>query len=123
MGWSIGFDQSWQRDIGYGAPGVCDHPDCNAEIDRGLAHVCGHQQPYGGEDGCGLYFCHAHGGGVLCERCDVRPGRIVVPFHAKPDVAAWLKHKLTDESWADWRAGHPEQVADMTQRLAKLKEQ
>ena len=41
MGWSIGFDTRWNRDIGYGVPAYCDHPGCNKEIDRGLSHVCG----------------------------------------------------------------------------------
>jgi len=26
MGWSIGFDETWQRDIGYVVQSVCDHP-------------------------------------------------------------------------------------------------
>lgn len=37
MGWSIGFDTRWKRDIGYGVPAECDHPTCGAQIDRGLA--------------------------------------------------------------------------------------
>jgi len=52
MGWSIGFDSRWNRDIGYGVPAYCDHPKCNEEIDRGLAYVCCGEQPYGGEHGC-----------------------------------------------------------------------
>lgn len=39
MGWSVGFDENWQRDIGYGVPAYCDHPQCKAEIDRGLDYV------------------------------------------------------------------------------------
>ena len=60
MGWSIGFDQKWNRDIGYGVPCVCDHPGCDKEIDRGLSYVCCGDQPEGGEHGCGLYFCPDH---------------------------------------------------------------
>lgn len=56
MGWSLGYDDNWKRDIGYGVPSTCDHPSCNEEINRGLAHVCGGQPP-GGEFGCGLFFC------------------------------------------------------------------
>ncbi|HEV7521417.1 MAG TPA: hypothetical protein VGP89_09990, partial [Candidatus Angelobacter sp.] len=59
MGWSLGFDSNWQRDIGYGVPAYCDHPKCNKKIDRGLSYVCG-GEPYGGELGCGLYFCSEH---------------------------------------------------------------
>lgn len=59
MGWEIGYDDRWKRDIGYGVPAVCDHPGCNTEIDRGLSYVCG-GEPYGGEMGCGLFFCYEH---------------------------------------------------------------
>ena len=111
MGWSIGYDGNWQRDIGYGVPAYCDHPKCNAEIDRGLAYVCG-GEPYGGDRGCGLYFCNEHGAGWLCPRC-----RAYKPPYKrlKPDHPRWIAHRLTDESWAEWRAENPEAVAAMTQ--------
>lgn len=104
MGWSIGYDEHWKRDIGYGVPAWCDHPDCNEVIDRGLSYVCG-GDPYGGEFGCGLYFCPEHlylgEGPQLCERCDNHDD--VIPFDAKPDHPTWLHHKATDPSWAEWR--------------------
>lgn len=108
MSWSIGFDRHWKRDVGYGVPALCDHPDCKAEIDRGLSYVCG-GEPYGGEHGCGLYFCpkHARSEHQQCPRC--RTGR--EPYAPKPDVPEWINHKLTDESWAAWRAENPEWVA------------
>ena len=59
MGWEIGYDSAWDRDVGYGVPTECDHPNCNAQIDRGLSYVCG-GEPYGGELGCGLFFCEDH---------------------------------------------------------------
>lgn len=98
MSWSIGFDTHWNRDIGYGVPAFCDHPGCHAEIDRGLSYVCG-GEPYGGDNGCGLYFCGEHGGGDLCSRC--REGKD--PFKAKPDHLEWIAHKATDPSWEQWR--------------------
>lgn len=99
MGWAVGYDSMWQRDIGYGVPAFCDHPDCDEKIDRGLAHVCG-AQPYGGETGCGLYFCGRHlVDGKHCERCE----RDESPFVAKPDMPEWIAHKETDPSWAEWR--------------------
>ena len=55
MGWSLGYDSNWNRDIGYGVPAYCDHPYCNEEIDRGLSYVCG-DALYGGDRGCGLFF-------------------------------------------------------------------
>jgi hypothetical protein len=104
MSWSIGFDANWNRDIGYGVPAFCDHPDCGKKIDRGLAYVCG-GQPYGGEFGCGLYFCgdHLYCGEKeqLCQRCDNHDN--LSPFEPTPDHPDWINHKATDPSWAEWR--------------------
>lgn len=111
MGWSIGYDYNWKRDIGYGVPCVCDHPDCDKEIDRGLAHVCCDQEPYGGDDGCGLFFCGEHLRHYRddlddddwppdkCERC----AKGEDPFEPKPDIQAWIDWKETDPSWQQWR--------------------
>ncbi len=101
MSWSIGYDEKWRRDVGYGVPAFCDHPTCNEEIDRGLAYVCANQDPYGGDHGCGLYFCFKHGMGEMhrCSRCINRKP----PYAAKPDHPEWIEHKATDPSWAEWR--------------------
>lgn len=117
MGWSIGYDTNWKRDIGYGVPAVCDHPGCDEPIDRGLGYVCG-GEPYGGDDGCGLYFCGKHGGGMRCIRC---AGANVEPFDAKPDVAEWIAHKLMDKSWAKWRAENPGEVKTLKAALASYR--
>jgi len=103
MGWSVGYDDYWKRDIGYGVPAICDHPECNEEIDRGLGYVCG-GEPYGGDDGCGLYFCgkHQENGLQQCERCI----NDQEPFQPKPDTEKWIDHKMTHESWAEWRNGN-----------------
>lgn len=113
MGWSIGFDSRWNRDIGYGVPATCDFPGCGADIDRGLAFVCG-GEPYGGERGCGLFFCGEHmfvgSHRQQCDRCAYgKP-----PFDATPDTREWVEWKLTDESWAAWRDENPEAVKAMT---------
>jgi hypothetical protein len=111
MGWSLGEFEG--RDIGYGVPAICDHPDCNAEIDRGLSYVCG-SEPYGGENGCGLFFCEKHRSfaeddtvdGMLCERCCEFFDKELtdfVPFDPKPDTQEWINHKMTHPSWAKWR--------------------
>lgn len=111
MGWSVGFDSTWNRDIGYGVPATCDHPGCGKAIDRGLGHVCGNQQPYGGDEGCGLFFCGTHGGGILCERCENPPDiGSREPFDPTPDVPEWLRHKLRNATWKQWRDEHPEDV-------------
>jgi hypothetical protein len=122
MGWSLGHDSRWGkfgRDIGYGVPAVCDHPDCNEAIDRGLSYVCG-TEPYGGDHGCGLHFCGKHLSyqdrgedcPQLCERCAHEP-EPSMPFEPKADTAEWINHKLTDESWAAWRTHNAEEVAAM----------
>jgi len=101
MSWAIGFDVKWDRDIGYGVPAMCDSPHCNVEIDRGLSYVCG-GKPYGGEWGCGLYFCEKHHPYLhsRCTRChNHKP-----PYKPKPDLMSWINFKETDESWAEWRA-------------------
>lgn len=120
MGWAIGYDDRWKRDIGYGVPALCDHPACNARIDRGLAYVCG-GNPYGEEHGCGLFFCYDHLGFYgrrdsngeishpqLCEQCGKKRKRLFTP---KADVREWIKHKLTDPSWEQWRKESPAEVA------------
>lgn len=117
MGWQLGEHNG--RDIGYGVPATCDQPGCGASIDRGLDYVCG-DEPYGGDHGCGLFFCEAHRaftffdvdgkpfsgegesdtGATVCERC----AKGEPAFEPTPDVAEWIRHKETDPSWAAWRA-------------------
>lgn len=133
MGWSIGFDLNWNRDIGYGVPATCDHPGCGEKIDRGLANVCSGQEPYGGEYGCGLYFCSEHHSGSkpdpsefdpdedeeheydgpyihgLCAQCASNQA----PFVATPDHPDWINWKLNDPSWQGWRDENPVTVALM----------
>jgi hypothetical protein len=124
MGWSIGYDDKWERDIGYGVPAVCDHPECNEEIDRGLAYVCG-GQPYGGDKGCGLFFCSKHRQfrefddgehAQVCERCADDEAEI---FDAKPDVPQWIRWKLEHESWQEWRDENPAEVAALRARVSQ----
>lgn len=112
MSWSIGFDGKWKRDIGYGVPAWCDHPGCGENIDRGLAHVCGNE-PYGGEHGCGLYFCDKHHRGEhsTCERCENNQD----PFPPMHEHRDWLRFKLADESWQQWRDENPEEVKKIQQ--------
>lgn len=104
MSWAIGYDSNWDRDIGYGVPCYCDFPNCDAEIDRGLSYVCG-GDPYGGDRGCGLFFCEEHRIRharlpELCPRCSRRYPNY---YKAKPDHPTWIKHKATHPSWAEWR--------------------
>lgn len=125
MGWSIGYDNSWGRDVGYGVPSICDHPDCNKEIDRGLSYVCG-SEPYGGEYGCGLFFCEEHlyyrkphGSDRLVQLCP-RCMRYRNPYNGKPDIKEWIEHKLTHESWGTWRKDNKEEVKTMQKCLKTM---
>lgn len=120
MGWSIGYDIKWRRDIGYGVPAYCDHPGCDEEIDRGLSYVCGGGL-FGAERGCGLYFCGKHLQyhdrlPQLCARC---APRIRKPFEPKPDHPEWIAWKLNDESWQEWRDVHPDEVAQLEAALVQ----
>lgn len=109
MSWAVGYDDNWKRDIGYGVPSICDHPGCTEEIDRGLGYVCG-DAPYGGDYGCGLFFCGKHRG-FKCKHKRFTP---------TPDTAEWMSWKLTDDSWQEWRDGHPDTVAAYHAALAKV---
>jgi hypothetical protein len=107
MGWSIGYNSEWKRDIGYGVPAWCDHPQCTTEIDRGLSYVCGGEPPC--SDGtCQLFFCESHQRYQprkerhVCARCV----RGATPFKPKPDHWKWVVWKLNHPSWQDWRSKH-----------------
>lgn len=120
MGWSIGYDGNWKRDIGYGVPAICDHPGCKNAIDRGLSYVCADYTPHGGERGCGLFFCNEHQHNTekhsnLCIRC-LRGNK---PFTPKPDVKEWIEWKLTDASWRKWRDENLEEAERLSAELRK----
>ena len=116
-----------QRWGGYGVPTICEHPDCNEEIDRGMSFACG-GEPFS-EYGCDRYFCGNHlvlhgfnvGGGreykQVCERCDKRKS----PFPYKSEHPTWVKHLLKDKSWEEWRKGNPDEVKRFTLFLQEEK--
>ena len=105
---------------GYGVPAVCEYPDCNEEIDRGISYACG-GEPFS-EHGCDLYFCEKHREyhcfntgsdrecAEVCERCAKK--RRSFPY--KPEVKKWVKHLLKDKSWAEWRKENPDEVEKLT---------
>lgn len=118
----MGYDNNWNRDVGYGVPCLCDYPRCKKEIDRGLACVCG-GDVYGGEYGCGLFFCGKHlfskyikeinGYIFVCPRClKNKP-----PYNPKPDIEEWIKWKLEHESWGLWRKDNPKEVEKLMKQL------
>lgn len=101
------------RDQGYGVPAKCDHPGCDQDIDRGVGYACSGDP----DEGCGLFFCGEHlshlrsedgsWGVAKCERCHDEDAPA---FDPTPDVQEWIDHKLTDESWAEWRSENPDWV-------------
>jgi len=118
MGWAVGEDTRFgmERDIGYGVPAICDHPGCGKPIDRGLGYVCG-GDVYGGDDGCGLFFCgehlshriedegtkDEHWTPALCDRChEYEPH-----FDLTPDVHEWILWKACHPSWKACRMLNP----------------
>lgn len=67
MGWANCGKDSKGRPIGYSWPATCDHPGCDAKIDRGLSYACGGM--HGDSDTCPTtdngvccegYFCGKH---------------------------------------------------------------
>lgn len=111
MSWAVGTGKDG-RDIGYGVPSICDHPDCNERIHRGLAYVCGMINTEGEDRGCGLHFCtkhlrHSYRYGQLCPRCWPKQRE---PFVRKPDIDDWVQWKLKDPSWAEWLTENPDFV-------------
>lgn len=72
MGWANCGSDSKGRPIGYAHSARCDHPGCDAKIDRGLAYACGGMHgrgTLGGDEAvdwdawsiaCEGYFCEAH---------------------------------------------------------------
>ncbi|MFZ4843938.1 hypothetical protein [Mycetocola saprophilus] len=127
MGYAVYEDTKNNRWAGYGVPAVCDWPECDTAIDRGMAFKCEDHGTFklflNGEEidydryedepdaeeewveaeGCEFFLCHAH----LDDRDKFDHGTLKV---GKPDSVEWLKHMLTDESWADWRTENPEKV-------------
>lgn len=109
MGFGVGFDKETRRFIGYLVPAYCDHPDCNEEIDRGMAYMCPESDD---GDGCGLFFCDKHRQyagekGFVCERC----AQNLEPFDPKPvEHPDWVYWLLNHESWEEWRTENPEEV-------------
>lgn len=123
MGYAVYRDpEDSSRWAGYGVPAECDMPDCTTRIDRGMGYRCeeGHADEDADEGlteaeadpefedfGCGLHFCEKH-------LYDAESHEGVDP---KPDSIEWLRHMLTDDSWADWRRENPDETAAHRRRV------
>lgn len=75
--------------VGYGVPTTCEHPACRAQIDRGMAHLCGENHG-DNEHGCGGYFCgnHLYGApeGQIGDRCILCRDNGSDPTESLPDA-------------------------------------
>lgn len=121
----------WDRYWWYGVPAICEHPDCNEEIDRWMSYACW-WEPFS-EFWCDRYFCSKHLSNEyfdedwfvlsdhapdeaydsakcvdICEKCK----RNEEPFPYKPEHKKWIKHLLKDPSWKEWRDNNPEKVEE-----------
>jgi len=119
MGWSYGIDESrpkGDQEIGYSIAAKCDYPGCKEDIDRGLAFVCGGEH-YGGDDGCGGFFCSEHRSHVivetpraeyfsadLCQECgELWEKATVVNMVVEDYPELWKLIKVTiGEDFEDW---------------------
>lgn len=114
MGYSVyedysALDYGIERWAGYGVPAVCDLPECNVEIDRGMAYNCRENSfSEGVGKSCGLYFCEEH----LYDHKNHKNSK------PKPDTFEWEQWILTDDSWAEWRANNPDKVKKIRARLS-----
>jgi hypothetical protein len=140
MGWAIGEING--RDVGYGVPAVCDQPECEEPINRGLSYICG-SDIGGGEHGCGLFFCgdHLFYGAVfkddcspqLCDICFLNSKIDLIDsdtgykchaqtFTPKDDTEEWCHWKLVHESWGQWRSKNPEELKKLKEVVAAIGE-
>ena len=116
MGYQVYWNDTNKRWQGYGVPAICEHPDCNEEVDRGLGCMCGNGPD--DERGCGRFFCGKHlyvseDDVQVCEQC--LEGK--EPFQMKPDTREWTEWILADESWEEWREENPEEVIKLKEKL------
>lgn len=122
---------------GYGVPAYCEHPDCDKEIDRGMAFACG-GEPFS-ELGCDGYFCEdhreyyaydseqdgpcEHDEDCLCPSVEVchacATGQPRYPY--KQEHPRFIYHLVHDYSWAEWRNDKAEKVAALIRELGDYK--
>ena len=122
----------WKRFWGYWVPTICEHPNCNKEINRGMDYACW-WEPFS-EYWCDRYFCEEHTKYVsfdavewwivtddkykskeVCFRC----AEWKEPFPYKPESKEWIRHVLKDESWEKWREKNPKKVESYIEILNK----
>lgn len=92
---SIYWNQENQRWHGEIVPAECDYASCHEDITRGIAYQC--ENP--GCD-CVYFYCSYHIG-------TVHDTFVIDP---KGETEEWLRHIITDRSWASFRQERPEVI-------------
>ena len=126
--WYAVYDIWNDRFGGYWVPAICEHPDCNKEIDRWMRYACW-WEPFS-EYWCDRYFCEEHTKFVtfdkdwkivsdedydeekedeyetkqICFRC----AEWKEPYPYKPENKEWIKFLINEYSWQEWRDKNPE---------------
>lgn len=145
MGYEV-FEQEIQghfRFAGYGVVAYCDHPQCNAVIDRGMAYAC-----CGGihfSESCGGFYCAEHEAQLMCEdeledldeeekqSILASYGLTEAPLFDESGMAKlcnhppiefkehpeWIKHISKDKSWSTFRKEKPE-LFNALQNMEKI---
>lgn len=99
MSWAVGYDHDHDRWRGYGVPAYCDAAGCGAELDRGFGWICDCERCWDVDElERSIFVCSDH----TCADVD--------EDSLPPEHPTWIRHLLTDESWAQWRAANPERV-------------
>lgn len=140
MGYSIGYCKTHKRDIGYGVPAPCDHPECNEIIDRGMGYAC--CEGFNHSANCKGYFCEEHrwnyvlqdelehmspeelealGLSADAQALDEDSGIIRCRHTIQPhkEAVVWLEYILNDESWEKFRTKFPERMERFKKLLAE----
>jgi hypothetical protein len=60
------------------------------------------------------HMAHVEHQTEMCWKCRQHQA----PFPAKPDHPKWLRFKLKDASWKQWRKENPKEVKAMREQLA-----
>ncbi|UJE34810.1 hypothetical protein vBAbaPP1_21 [Acinetobacter phage vB_AbaM_P1] len=117
MGYSIGQSkfEGRYRFIGYSVEAYCDQEGCNNVINRGMDYQCGDCQGYF------CYDCLSTHGKVEIELDEEWKHEFGEASSGCTHNGVWkdhhpdfLRHLLTDESWASWRVEHQyDELKDM----------
>lgn len=148
MGYEVYESKNNWRWQGHGVPAVCDHPDCNVLVDRGMGYACCDDPKH--TNSCGGFFCSTHA--ELCtpiyedefedlEKDEVKELLSEYDLTEMPtfdqsgvffqcghepiqykEHRSWLSFILEDESWEKWRGRNPEAVALYAELLGQCNE-